>query len=147
MTETETVTRIAYESVECGRCGGSGHYSYNQLDGTRCYGCNGSGYVLTDAGRAAKGALDAYKAEHFTIDANELRTGDRFVDHDKPRTMIADARTDALNPQYVRLDTQRVAIAVPHGTRVQLTLTPERFAQLVEYARTVEGVVLTGDTP
>jgi Fe-S cluster biogenesis protein NfuA len=27
----------------CPRCGGSGHYSYNQMDGTRCYGCMGSG--------------------------------------------------------------------------------------------------------
>ena len=27
----------------CTRCGGSGHYSYNQMDGTRCYGCNGTG--------------------------------------------------------------------------------------------------------
>ena len=28
---------------KCPRCGGSGHYSYNQMDGTRCYGCGGSG--------------------------------------------------------------------------------------------------------
>lgn len=27
----------------CGRCGGWGQYSYNQLDGSMCYGCNGSG--------------------------------------------------------------------------------------------------------
>lgn len=27
----------------CPRCGGSGSYSYNQMDGTRCYGCGGSG--------------------------------------------------------------------------------------------------------
>ena len=27
----------------CPRCGGSGHYSYNQMDGTRCYGCGGTG--------------------------------------------------------------------------------------------------------
>ena len=27
----------------CPRCGGTGHYSYNSLDGTRCYGCMGSG--------------------------------------------------------------------------------------------------------
>lgn len=27
----------------CPRCAGTGHYSYNQLDGTVCYGCNGSG--------------------------------------------------------------------------------------------------------
>lgn len=30
----------------CPRCGGSGHYSYNQMDGTRCYGCNGSGISI-----------------------------------------------------------------------------------------------------
>ena len=30
----------------CPRCGGSGHYSYNQIDGTRCYGCNGSGTAI-----------------------------------------------------------------------------------------------------
>ena len=30
----------------CPRCGGSGHYSYNQIDGTRCYGCNGSGISI-----------------------------------------------------------------------------------------------------
>lgn len=29
----------------CPRCGGSGHYSYNTMDGTRCYGCGGSGSV------------------------------------------------------------------------------------------------------
>lgn len=43
----------------CTRCGGSGHYSYNQMDGTRCYGCNGTGKATiavrwyTDAQRAA----------------------------------------------------------------------------------------------
>lgn len=25
----------------CGRCGGTGRYSYNQMDGDRCYGCQG----------------------------------------------------------------------------------------------------------
>lgn len=30
----------------CPRCGGSGHYSYNQIDGTRCYGCGGSGVSI-----------------------------------------------------------------------------------------------------
>ena len=35
----------------CPRCGGSGHYSYNEMDGTRCYGCGGSG-VTTQKVRA-----------------------------------------------------------------------------------------------
>lgn len=29
--------------MPCGRCGGEGHYSYNTLDGTVCYGCWGDG--------------------------------------------------------------------------------------------------------
>ena len=30
----------------CTRCSGSGHYSYNSFDGTRCYGCQGSGIAI-----------------------------------------------------------------------------------------------------
>jgi len=42
----------------CKRCGGSGHYSYNPMDGTTCFGCNGTGKTsmivrwYTDAQRA-----------------------------------------------------------------------------------------------
>lgn len=32
--------------MTCPRCGGSGSYSYNSFDGTRCYGCGGSGHVV-----------------------------------------------------------------------------------------------------
>lgn len=55
----------------CGRCGGTGSYSFNQFDGSRCYGCNGKGFVapkekdlpriLEDAKEAvAQGKLDEY---------------------------------------------------------------------------------------
>lgn len=30
----------------CSRCGGTGNYSWNQRDGSRCFGCGGSGYTL-----------------------------------------------------------------------------------------------------
>lgn len=30
-------------ALACARCGGSGHYAFNYMDGTRCYGCSGSG--------------------------------------------------------------------------------------------------------
>jgi hypothetical protein len=30
----------------CGRCGGSGRYSFNQIDGDKCYGCNGKRNVI-----------------------------------------------------------------------------------------------------
>lgn len=38
-------------SDPCSRCGGSGNYSFNMMDGSRCYGCGGFGAVapkLTD---------------------------------------------------------------------------------------------------
>lgn len=33
-----------FESETCGRCGGSGKYSFNQMDGDRCYGVAGIHY-------------------------------------------------------------------------------------------------------
>jgi hypothetical protein len=56
----------------CGRCGGSGSYSFNMVDGSRCYGCAGSGQawprdlgaLLTRARAVATdGRLAAYLAE------------------------------------------------------------------------------------
>lgn len=56
----------------CGRCGGSGHYSFNLMHGTTCFGCAGLGhmkpsslkgwqYTLDNAKRAvANGQLDEY---------------------------------------------------------------------------------------
>ncbi len=46
--------RIRFDTGTCSRCGGSGHYSYNQIDGTVCYGCGGSGKKLTKAGANAR---------------------------------------------------------------------------------------------
>jgi hypothetical protein len=49
---------ITYEKETCGRCGGSGRYSFNQIDGDRCYGCGGSGQRLSKRGKAAKAFAD-----------------------------------------------------------------------------------------
>lgn len=43
-----------FETKPCGRCGGSGHYSYCQMYGTTCFGCSGSGLALTKRGSAAR---------------------------------------------------------------------------------------------
>ena len=54
---------------KCPRCGGSGHYSYNQMDGTRCYGCNGTGIKVmnvrwyTDSQRASMDRAAERRAE------------------------------------------------------------------------------------
>lgn len=61
-----------FEHECCGRCGGSGQYSYNQMDGTRCYGCGGSGWKLTKRGHAAQKYLDALRS----VRADALAVGD-----------------------------------------------------------------------
>lgn len=61
-----------FESKPCSRCGGSGHYSFNLIDGSRCYGCNGRGVTLTKRGLAARNWLD----EKRKIRAADLKTGD-----------------------------------------------------------------------
>jgi len=62
MTRTDThrpsATQVIFEKETCGRCGGSGQYSYNQIDGSRCFGCGGSGERLSKRGKAAKKFAD-----------------------------------------------------------------------------------------
>ena len=56
----------------CGRCGGSGNFSFNVMNGTTCFGCRGSGYgkqeltpLLFDALKrdVDAGKLDSYLAD------------------------------------------------------------------------------------
>lgn len=41
-------TRLKWAGLlpTCCRCGGSGHYSYNAMTGTTCFGCHGAGVVM-----------------------------------------------------------------------------------------------------
>ena len=50
-TTTQEVLRL--ESETCGRCGGTGHYSYCQSYGTTCFKCAGNKRVFTKRGAAA----------------------------------------------------------------------------------------------
>ena len=58
------------ETTTCPRCGGSGSYSYNQIHGSMCYGCNGKGANYT---KRANVALDMFRKlreqplESFTV--------------------------------------------------------------------------------
>lgn len=70
---------LLFENVPCGRCGGSGRYSFNLMHGSVCYGCNGAGVKLTKRGRAAQ----ALYTELLSCKATELKVGDtvRYEDY------------------------------------------------------------------
>lgn len=50
---------LLFESKPCSRCGGSGHYSYCQSYGTRCFKCAGRCETLTKRGAVAQAAFSA----------------------------------------------------------------------------------------
>lgn len=66
-----TPDKTLFESKYCGRCGGSGRYSFNLMDGDRCFGCHGSGVQLTARGKAAK----AFYIESQKMPVSELKPG------------------------------------------------------------------------
>ncbi len=101
-------TTLHYDMETCGRCGGTGHYSYNQIDGTVCYGCNGTKRRLTRAAKKAQAAVEAFKKERFSIAVEAVRIGDRIVYDHTARTVV---------------EVERRAHAFGHGAGSGITLT------------------------
>lgn len=75
MNATATTTKIRFETAACSRCGGTGHYSFNQVSGTRCFRCRGARTTRTANGKRARAAYEALLAEHASIDAQDLKPG------------------------------------------------------------------------
>lgn len=81
--------RLKYDTVTCGRCGGSGHYSYCSMYGTRCFGCAGRKTKVSKAGAKASAAVKAFIAEHFSVKIEDLVVGDRISYDGKAHTIAA----------------------------------------------------------
>ena len=62
----------------CGRCGGSGSYSFNMMHGDTCYGCGGSGVTMPKITEklilAARAAVDAGKLQPYLHQLEANRT-------------------------------------------------------------------------
>lgn len=63
-----------FETEICSRCGGTGSYSYNQIDGSRCFKCHGQRLTYTARGRAAV----LWFRERRSAPAGMLKVGDRI---------------------------------------------------------------------
>lgn len=64
--------KTVFDKTECERCGGCGQHSYNPITGSRCFGCEGKGEVLTKRGQKA---FSRY-IESCSIPAREVVVGD-----------------------------------------------------------------------
>jgi hypothetical protein len=72
---TKVQPNSVFEMEVCGRCGGTGNYSYNQIDGTRCFGCGGTGWRYTKRGSAAR---QWWQNSFFMIKASDVTIGMRI---------------------------------------------------------------------
>lgn len=72
----EMTNKLGFEIKTCSRCGGTGQYSFNQMHGSRCYGCGGDKVQYTKRGRAAR---DFWVASQ-TVDVTDVRPYDRVID-------------------------------------------------------------------
>jgi hypothetical protein len=143
-----------FEHATCGRCGGSGKYSFNMMDGTRCYGCNGAGYVLTKRGAAAQAFLNALRSKPV----EELKVGDMvYVDMSfmKPCFLVIESmRRDELNISrenwilsFVGRKDVAWTITYGYGHKMRLGFTAEEKAVQVKAALEFQATLTKAGVP
>lgn len=156
-TEHRTpVTRVVYETTPCTRCGGNGRYSFNLRDGSRCYGCKGTGKAMTKRAKALHKRIDAAKDDHFTVAAEDVQVGDRLWfngGHFTPRGYL---RVVAIEPDnanggrtLIFPDTEHGAyrVGARDGHRFKRAYTRDEFWQVIApiVKRSKGGELVTDD--
>ena len=126
------------EKINCGRCGGSGRFSFNPKDGDRCYGCDGRGFVMVDPVKHAKAQAAKAKREETRkaeIDA-KVEAGQKRYDawHEKyqndPRLGSA-IRARMAEFEAVRFDVYQTLDQADNGAGVHPS-TLERLSHNAE---------------
>lgn len=100
MRDPAKTNREGFPIVPCYRCGGTGEFSFNQVDGKRCYGCNGTGWAIK-RGRIAK----AWRAYQEAVEAArtttwaDVRVGDVVEIQSRRFAKVLTRRTNPHNPE------------------------------------------------
>lgn len=136
--------RFRYETAECSRCSGTGAYSFNYRDGSRCYGCSGTGRSLTRAGRTARETLADARP---TVALSEIRPGDRVLIRDTGWGEVIEAGPDPLNEGRWQVSvTPDNGWPTNFGAGPEYTLrramTDEEREAFIKLAESLDGVTL-----
>lgn len=137
------MARLEYEKETCGRCGGSGHYSYNQINGTTCFGCGGSGKRLSKRSKATKARAD----EMLNIPVETVKVGDQIrvtdtltgkwwrqtVREIKVSVMAWQVMPDGQKLPINRYNFNDIPFGLSQGFNVRRSPTEEEVAYLIEY--------------
>lgn len=112
----------AFETETCSRCGGSGEYSYNQIDGTKCFGCGGNGQQYTPRGRQAR----QFYVKIMQKRAVDFAVGETYKDGtDRCQRRIVAIGPDELNSGSIRIDSKGFCLVTGPDMLLQLVPTAE----------------------
>jgi len=73
---TTTTNQFGFPIQTCTRCKGEGHYSYNQVTGTRCFKCLGTKTTITPNAKEAWAAFQLHLSNRKEVAAKNLQLGD-----------------------------------------------------------------------
>lgn len=151
-------TKIQYERQTCGRCGGSGQYSYCQMYGSTCFGCNGTGKRLSRRGRAAQAIIRALRDGFCNRPIETIEPGQRVNINGRWRTITEVRRGDDAGFSYGESGPEPVTLVFRPakvaggfhvasygagvGTPVRVPTTDEQWAAMVAKARTLTGATV-----
>jgi len=137
--------KITYKKQTCTRCGGTGEFSYNQMEGTRCRGCRGSGKTLTrNASKSAK-AVKVYIDENYSRPVDQVKIGDQIF------TGRGYFRVDKIthtpgcknSEEYINFCQENFCFGYPVGSHIVVRPTVEQFrTKVVSYAQQLKDVVI-----
>ena len=145
--------QVVYEKEPCGRCGGSGRYSWNQISGDRCFGCGGSGERLSKRGKAAKAfadslldvAIEGVTQGRRAVYRDALTgrkttfSGTRIVGYSKVKSIRdADWRevpTFALLMRQADGTMKEAGIGLSAGIRVRMLATEDELRLIADYQK------------
>lgn len=87
-------TKSGFPVENCHRCYGSGQHLYNTQDGSRCYGCNGSGLQIVKEARSAYALFlsDIEKARRPLV--KDLKVGDQIARNNLWKQIVRLTKTD-----------------------------------------------------
>jgi len=130
-----------FENETCSRCGGTGKFSYNQIHGSRCYGCQGSGVKLTKRGAAAR----AFFIESQQTPVADLKHGmfvwdDTFGSTAKFLPLLAIEQSGSYQQikdgrcHYISVKTSRCNNLVFPDSKVRAVRDEEHRQQLIQAA-------------
>lgn len=116
MAVTTPGSKLLFESAVCGRCAGSGSYSYCSMHGSRCFGCGGTGWKLTKRGQAAQNFLNDLRE----VPAGSIVVGDLIRIEDFLANRAAFYRVTGIKATEMKYTSNGVE-HVQHGVMFEAT--------------------------